>query len=145
MTGITSPAEEYFKDGLWGWDGTQWRKIGLLLGYEDRYAEVESADDVSAGTNTLTFTAVTPGEIWVITAFTADCEQANPSTVLLYAKCDGVYIHLKREAYTVAKTTVEMPTHIVLKAGDQLLVSFYECAEGDDIGASALGYKVAVT
>jgi len=27
MTGITNPAQEYFKDGLWGWVTDQWKKL----------------------------------------------------------------------------------------------------------------------
>lgn len=27
MTGITDPGEEYFKDGIWGWVGTAWKKL----------------------------------------------------------------------------------------------------------------------
>lgn len=32
MTGITNPAEEYFKDGLWAWNGTAWVKVTVDAG-----------------------------------------------------------------------------------------------------------------
>ena len=39
MSGPTAPAEAHFDKGSWGWDLTQWRKLGLLWGYTDRLAE----------------------------------------------------------------------------------------------------------
>lgn len=32
MPGITNPAEEYFKDGLWGWVTDQWKKLVATAG-----------------------------------------------------------------------------------------------------------------
>jgi len=32
MPGITNPAEEYFKDGLWGWVATAWKKLVATAG-----------------------------------------------------------------------------------------------------------------
>lgn len=32
MSGITNPAEEYFKDGLWGWVATAWKKLVATAG-----------------------------------------------------------------------------------------------------------------
>lgn len=32
MPGITNPAEEYFKDGLWGWVSTAWKKLVATAG-----------------------------------------------------------------------------------------------------------------
>lgn len=32
MNGITNPAEEYFKDGLWGWVTDQWKKLVATAG-----------------------------------------------------------------------------------------------------------------
>lgn len=29
MSGITDPTEQYFKDGLWGWDGVRWQKLSV--------------------------------------------------------------------------------------------------------------------
>ena len=90
MPGITNPTEEYFKDGGWGWDGTQWRKLNLTFGYYDRYAEKQEGINVPAGTQTFNFATVPANEVWVITAFTAYCSTANPFVIGLYQIATGV-------------------------------------------------------
>ncbi len=66
--GITNPAEEYFKDGLWGWDGSQWRKLQLLWGYTSHWAERNIATASEAGTLRVYSSIVPDGEVWVLQA-----------------------------------------------------------------------------
>lgn len=47
--GITDPSEEYFKDGLWGWNSTAgaWQKVGISAGK----LQVESVPEAHAATH----------------------------------------------------------------------------------------------
>lgn len=164
--GITDPAEEYFKDGLWGWatsvweklvssggllftalhgyDGSAWRKLALVWGYSDVYGEWEQETNVSAGNNTLTFSTVGAGEIWVVTGFSAFCAQTNITRVELRASVGGTAIRIKQAPYGTANQTVDWAGVLVLKEGDELTVLFTACSLNDDIFASAWGYKMSI-
>ncbi len=166
MSGVTDPAEEYFKDGVWGWaatlweklvssggrlftalhgwDGSAWRKLPLLFGYSDVYGEWEFEVDVAAGNRTLTFSTVDPGEIWVVTGISAHCVQDNPSRVEFRVSVGGAAIRVKQQAYGVASDTVNWAGELVLKQGDEVTVMFLACVAGDDIYASAWGYKMLI-
>jgi len=39
MGGVTNPAEPFFKDGVWGWNDTDWIKAGVFLNYYEQYVE----------------------------------------------------------------------------------------------------------
>jgi len=54
MPGITNPAEEYFKDGLWGWVSTAWKKLvataggALHIQFAGQEADVEVTQTAAA-------------------------------------------------------------------------------------------------
>jgi len=54
MRGITNPAEEYFKDGLWGWVTDQWKKLvataggALHIQFAGQEADVEVTQTAAA-------------------------------------------------------------------------------------------------
>ena len=145
MTGITNPTEEYFKDGIWGWDGSQWRKLGLLFGYYDRLAAQVVNTSAAAGTNMLTGTAVSAGEIHVIQAIAAI--DYNSTTTRIYVSATGgvITIPLADEYSVAAEHWVIKTVNIVLKAGDCLNCIFYGCTAGDDLYLRWWGYKMKVT
>lgn len=144
MSGITNPAEEYFKDGIWGWDGTVWRKLPLVWGYSAQYAEYEYTRGVAAGHRFLTFSTVPAGQIWIITNFSARCSTANPSLIALTANLGGVELDLHAEPYATALATVDVQCYIIMAEDDFLKAYFDDCALNDDIYAYAAGYKMKV-
>ena len=188
MPGITDPAEEYFKDGLWGWvtstwkkliadaaghllvsfaaqtidvevtqttpadltpgiqgwDGSQWRKLPLLWGYTDRYAEQQSNTSAAAGYNWLTFSTVPAGQVWVVTALSwVDVNTA--CTLIVFSLYDGALLYtICADPAPSANLYRSVACNVVLRAGDCLKILFGGCALNDDIYAWALGYKMAV-
>ena len=142
MAGITNPTEEYFKDGTWGWDGTQWRKLGLLFGYSDRLADQVVNDNASAGTNTLTGTTVPAGEIHVVQMVAATDYNNDTTRIQIRANGGTVTMPLADELTVTAGHWVTNTANIVLKAGDYLDCNFYGCTAGDDLYLRWWGYKM---
>lgn len=144
MTGITNPAEPFFKDGIWGWDGTQWRKLPLVFGWSDTYAESEILNDVAAGNHSLTFSTVPAGEIWVVTYWSAYSDQSNAVRIQFQPNIAGAARALKHVAYPAALLTVEGPYPLILQKDDFLTARFITCSSGDDLRSHAAGYKMKV-
>lgn len=145
MSGITDPSEEYFKDGLWGWDGSQWRKLGLLWGYYDAYHERCVNSSADAGLNHLYATVVPEGEIWIVTAaFASDVSSAISDVSLLVQGVSSPYV-LVRKVNPVALEGAEFSGSVVVKAGERVRADFNGCTAGDGLYLYALGYKMKVT
>lgn len=166
MPGITNPAEEYFKDGLWGWastlweklvssggrlftalhgwDGDSWQKLPMLWGYSDVWRDAKSATDVTAGDDVITFTVVDTGEVVVITNFCLRCSQANADRVELRAYVDGLAILLRSRATLVAWDSIDVQCNVVLNVDDYLAFYYKGASAGDDFYAYACGYKMEV-
>ena len=144
MPGITNPAEAYFKDGGWSWDGTVWRKQPMMFGYSDRYSEVESSVNVAAGSHNLDFTVVPAGEIWVVNAISARCSTANPSSISVLLNLGGNTHYLLVQTTVVAWIPEIALGAFVLKEGDFVRATFAGCSLNDDIYAQASGYKMSI-
>jgi len=144
MGGITNPAEEYFKDGGWGWDGTRWRKDNLTWGYNGTLANRQSTLAAAAGTNTLNHSIVPAGEVWVIvTHGMVNANTAVPGT--LYAVISGVGYTVKAYGTMVAGIwSTGVPLGIVLAAGDYMSAMFESCVLNDDLYSDITGYKMKV-
>ena len=144
MTGITNPTEEYFKDGLWGWDGTQWRKLGLLLGYYDRLAGKTVNDNAAAGINTIDSATVPAGELWVVQAIAGINLNTEVTKIRLSLIAGSISCGLREDVPPAANWWLPWTGEVVLKEGDKIQASFLGCSAGDDIILSWWGYKVSV-
>jgi len=144
MSGPTDPAEAHFDKGLWGWDGTQWRKLPMLWGYSDRYVEKEVDASADVGLNYLVFSTVPAGEIWVISSVVwANLISAcSTITAQLYDGAEAYAVFV--ETPSVADVYKATLCNLVLKAGDNLRVDFSGCTAGDVLLAFASGYKMAI-
>ena len=141
---ITSPTEKYFKDGGWGYDGSQWRALAMLWGYSDRYAEKEESEDASAGANYLVFSTVPSGEVWVVTNIATRDRDNAPSEVglQLYDGTDAFV--LASEPSPVANTWHAWSINVVLKAGDKIRAYYFGVTLDDHIEAQVVGYKMTI-
>jgi len=144
MSGPTQPTEQYFDKGLWGFDGSQWRKLALLWGYTDRLAEQKVNLNADAGTNNLAHTTVPAGQVWKVTMHVV--MNANHAiTITLRGVFDGtdmlIYSH---GALGAGVWGVSPPLDVTAKAGDILYGAFYACTAGDDLYTNLFGYKMAV-
>ena len=145
MTGITNPTEEYFKDGTWGWDGTQWRKLGILFGYYDRLVGQVVNDNASPGDNTLTSDNVPDGELWVVQICCASDINSNVTRIYIQANSPTIPCIIAEEYSVAAAHWVISSREIVLKPGDCLSCKFFGCTAGDDLYLRYWGYKVRVS
>ena len=145
MSGITDPTEEYFKDGIWGWDGTQWRKLGLVFGYCDSIGGRVHVESATSGTNILSSPLVPTGTVCVVQGILVmNVNTATQCNILLVAGGVGYTL---TERVTLAPSTwyhfAINPT--IMKAGDYLRAYFINCQAGDDLYMDINGYKMKVT
>jgi len=144
MPGITTPTEPYFKDGVWGWDGTVWRKLPLVWGFSDTYGE--SADDmnVAAGDRFKNYGPVPAGEVWVVTFFQVTPVQANITRLQLGANVGGVSCALLETGTIVADESIGVSGQIILAKDDYLFYYYAGALVNDDFYSSAVGYKMKI-
>ena len=141
---ITNPAEIYFKDGQWGWDGTQWRRLNLLWGFYDRLVARAYTESATAGTNTLAISAVPTGQVYVATSLAAVDLNNAPTYIALVLIAGGVEYQLLRTAAPAAGVVVSLQGQIVAKAGDVLRANLGGCTLNDDIYFWVAGYIMQV-
>ena len=142
MTGITNPTEEYFKDGTWGWDGTQWRKAGLPLWYRGQVAEQVTNTNAAAGANTLTGSTVPADEVWIIQITEAIDLNTTLAELEIRWNASGVWLTLASEVSVTANHWVIVFSQITLAPGNYLAAYFNSCTAGDDLYLRYAGYKV---
>lgn len=144
MGGVANPAEEYFKDGIWGWDGTVWRKLPLVWGYSDLLYESYENLNAPAVFAFLTAASVPAGEIWIITHILA-YDTDNAITRINLVAHDGVTAHAIRAKQTIAVYEEVMFTgRLVLKKDWYIQAHYWGCTAGDDIYLHIHGYKMKV-
>jgi len=145
MTGITNPTEEYFKDGLWGWDGTQWRKQGLLFGYRSPLSQSISFNVTVAGTNSMSSDTVEENYCWIVQLVNVIDAATIPTRVTIKVIRSGnEYIIVDYQPAGSGlwwSTTLEL----LLVAGDRIDAVFFGCNVGDTLYLKILGYKVSLT
>lgn len=115
-----------------------------LWGYNERYAQMVSVRTGGAGTQTLDFTHVPAGEVWVIEAMDIVNLTGSRNRVLLYAVTSGIAVQL----HTAATPLVNIPDgwqgRITLQEGDWVRARQFGCQASDAIDATAWGYKMIV-
>ena len=142
MAGPTDPAEAHFDKGLWGFDGTVWRKLPYLWGYSDRYAASVENTNAAAGSNALYLTAVPENELWKIEIVKALNYNKLVETTLLMKSAAGDYVEFYRETPTVLTKAMFWTGSITAKYGDQVCASFIGCDAGNDLFLTAWGTKM---
>jgi len=145
MTGITNPTEEYFKDGLWGWDGTRWRKAGIPLWYNAPVGESLSNLNAQSGVNSLTGSTVPAGELWIIESASAIDNTSALDYVAIRVSTGTFWTSIIRKQSVAIAEEVIVNAEVVLSPGYYLYAVFSNCAAGDDIYFRYIGYKVKIT
>jgi hypothetical protein len=144
MSGITNPAEYYFKDGSWTFDGTVWRPQNQLLAYRDVVHESWTTSTASAGTNLHSFSAVADGYVHIYTALFALDTPTAASAISWYVHSAGSDYQLDYSALYTPTRILRTSGQIVLRAGDYLTVVFLSCALNDSLAAYTHGYKFLI-
>ena len=144
MTGITNPTEEYFKDGLWGWDGTQWRKAGIPFWYRASYFENIGGTATSTEWSKYS-TAVPTGYVYVVSAVSLRNETRAPGRAEFFLYNDaGQYLHLAWVASLAQYQPLIWTGNIILAAGWRIRVLMVAIQSGDTISGGIAGYEVAI-
>jgi len=145
MSGITDPTEEYFKDGCWGWDGSQWLKQGILFGYND-VIQFLITDTAGGGeSDKLSSDAVPNGELWVVHNVAAYNLNHAPSRIVIFHIRGSISCPLLDTTTTGAAIWTIWNGTTVMKVGSYLRAYFFGCTSGDTLKLAILGYKVKVT
>jgi len=144
MSGPTDPAEEHFDKGLWGWDLTQWRKLPMLWGYSAGWAEDLSGTQSGAGNYLATTTAVPAGYVYVLqSAMIRNDVNARTRADIYLARSGSNYLIYVNAAPVVAIGNIVNGSW-VLMPGDQVLVYYVGCLDGDVLVGGVWGYKMAI-
>jgi hypothetical protein len=144
MSGITNPAEKYFKDGLWTFDGTVWRPQNQLFAYRDSYWQQVSNLSPGAGIITLNGTAVPAGEVWVVTNMYARNDTTATSTVALLVTDTVTNFYVDDSLYYALPRSLRWSGQAVLKATWLARAIFSGVVAGDDLYAWFSGYKFKI-
>lgn len=144
MSGPTDPVEAHFDKGTWGWDLTQWRKLPMLWGYSDRYAERLSDTTMPAGNSNLTGTAVPAGEVWRVTGLALLRDGATCTQMRVHVNYGGTIIEPVNVLNPTANQLYPFVTDFTLKAGDYLYCRYYGMTLNDDAYLHIWGYKMAI-
>lgn len=142
--GITSPSEQHFDKGLWGWTGSVWAKLAMLFGYTSRWAE--RVTDQASGVETIdvTTTVVPAGYIYVLQACSAINVGSACASVLMRVLGGGAYCGILYQGTPIIAAPDCWSGEIVLAAGDSVTARFVTCADGDNCYLDVRGYKMAV-
>ena len=145
MTGITNPTEEYFKDGTWGWDGTQWRKLSLLFGYSEAYSEISYNTNLPAGISYVAGSTVPAGEVWVVYGLLGSVVSTTCTELRFgfWNKSDPIIC--KQVRTPTSGQFYDFQGTLILAAGFYSLLQLHGVTEGDDAYLYAWGYKMKVS
>ena len=145
MNGVTNPAEEYFKDGTWSWNGSVWVKDNLPFGYRDRWAEQIGGTKSGDGAWYAATAAVPAGYVYVAQfMFLRNSSGARGARYFAFKSGASSFF----VGYTLTPA-INIPDiwsgAVLLKEGDTIYMYQSSCLDGDVILAGAWGYKMKVT
>jgi len=141
---ITNPTEIYFKDGIWGHDGTQWRRLNMLWGYYGAYAEHAENTSLPAGSSAVNMTLVSSGYVRVVDNIAFYCISATITAAWLQATIGGTTIVLSVQSAPTSGIWYTLHPHVTLAAGDRILLGITGATEDDDAAIDACGYQMRV-
>jgi hypothetical protein len=142
--GPTIPTEQYFDKGLWGWDGSQWRKANVFLNFYDRYTERVTFTVTVAGTNILVTTAVPVGYVRVLQSVFAR-NNTRITSIEIWLRTGAVYAcPIVMAPNTAAGFGVGEVGAWAMKEGDLVCAVFLGCQVGDTLELTIWGYRTQV-
>lgn len=144
MPGITNPAEPFFKDGVWGWDTSDWHKLAMLWGYTDRWAEFLGKTMTADEAFSEVCTTVPAGEVWVLQlAFIRNASGVRGSQSIRLVTGGQDYI-VKLDTAPVATVPLLLTGEFTLKEGDKVRIYHAACLTDDVVDAGVWGYKMYI-
>jgi len=144
MSGPTDPAEAHFDKGLWGYDGSAWRKLQLLWGYYDTYVEANSGVSAGAATETVLLGAVPAGYVYVVNTIVVLDNTTDPTKVEGVVVKGGTDVPVFTKLAPGINAWYAFVLSVVLKEGDRVKAWFTGSVAGDALHLRAEGYKMRV-
>lgn len=144
MPGITDPAEAYFKDGQWGWDGTQWRKLPLVFGYSGLLGILVSDTDLAAGSVHLPTSTVPAGYLWIVTNINMRYIGTPPTRMTITMKVNGLGCDLLRQLAPVSDTMYSAQGWWICGFDDYLDLYIVGATATDDAHMYVTGFTMAI-
>lgn len=122
-----------------------WQKAPFCFGVSSIKTENVLNTSLLAGTNTLSTTAVTAGQIQVVTNI-AFYYSGTVATVVMgvYMKHDAVTYALYGQAPPVSNQIYDRQGQWVMDAGDQMQLIIFNATAGDDANLVITGYNMDV-
>lgn len=129
---------------LYGWDGAAARKLSLLWGYSDRWAERVENTNLSAGTQTIQSAVVTTGYVYVLSFVAYRTVSASCTTMILQAHDGSQQYEWEAQTPPATAKWYNVAGAIPLRAGDRVQLTGANFTAGDDLYLSLFGYKMQV-
>lgn len=144
MSGITDPAQKYFKDGHWTFDGTVWRPQNQLIAYRNvvRLSAVNA--DAAAGTVFLDCAVVAAGTVHAITNINSVDNTSALTQLRLYVKSGGGYYYLRQALAPPAGAYTTWDGEIVIKTGENIGAQFIGVVLHDVLVITVNGYEFLI-
>jgi hypothetical protein len=131
--------------GSFGWDGSQWRKDPIRIGYSDTVQISLSNTSLAAGSNVIDSGAVPAGEIWILTNISLRYTGTVSSVTLTATIYRGAaHYRLFTQDSLVNSKFYGFAGQWVLKEGDVLRFEIASATAGDDAYLNAVGYRVDI-
>jgi len=143
--GITNPTEEYFKDGLWGFDGTRWQKLPMVWGFSASYAEEKKNVNMPAGNSNVIGSVVPAGEVWRITGASVMFVSASCTKVKLVYNATPAEVIVQNVIGMVSGLCYPVDVDITAVEGEYVFARFHGMTLADDAFLHLWGYKMAIS
>jgi hypothetical protein len=124
--------------------GGAWQKQPLLFGYSATVLETWSDDNLASGSNTVDSPVVPAGEIWVITNLSMRYVGTPPTYIEMRLRSGTSDYPLFRQLAPTTAQTHDRQGWWVMAPGDLLRVGISGATAGDDLYASATGFRVDI-
>lgn len=144
MLGITNPAEKYFKDGTWGWDGSVWRKLPMVWGYSAHYCEALSGVATGGGNADVVLATVDPGEVWVIESVTMDHDAGAAKHISVHAYNNGCRQVIFDAIAADSGIYYIWNGRVTLPSGGNMFARAYAPGDGKKLNVNVWGYKMKI-
>jgi hypothetical protein len=137
-------ADQNVQARAYGWDGSAWRKLQLLFGYTDRWAEQVTVVSTGAGTTTASTTAVSAGYVHVAENIVVYHSDPVARICNLFHNDGAANRYLGIAPALAQNTGFHIPGRVILKAGDLLSATIAALAVGQGVVLAVNGFKMKI-
>lgn len=141
---VTIPTGQDILARLQGYHASGWRNAPVPFGATAPYAAFVSSDTLSAGSNTLNYTAVAANTVAVITNITLRYTGTVPTSIAAFAVIGGTAYRIFTQLSPASNVVYTWQGWVVLAAGDNLRMVIAGATLNDDADSYGLGFTYSV-